>query len=525
MKPPRKIPKPSTPDTDTTVRDTSPDDGAPPRRELPVLPGRNPDIPSNDGSPGTGRAEGDPGNLPRQPQVEVADMPTAGQAATTTRGAPSDISFLPSFLVSTLPGPQADGLRYGKRQTVYAEIEHEGVTLVRRGDDGEYRAAWANELNTSGPTLERIAETAFWRRKNTDEQAGPSSRKRPRLETEDDTPSGTDALVSNLLAQNTVPVDLSTALWRNWGSSTKPASGESLEIGGLHYRLVPRGLPERNGIAYVEHPRFSPSRYEAFEQMLHDDPGLQPRWAIKREGQWEMLGDRLPFDKPLKAHVAETFRDFSEVSLNTVAKGVFVRANHADVIDGLGLSVMKQTFRHWVDPIGARAPRYDLADPLLMLPALPRTLNSGWIALPAAELTGGLRRLDFDPQHFPAQWNTFIADPSNHNLKLLVSHVLGRNGYSVFPLTNEHSGPTLVFTRANHDSVFFLKLGQVNGESIRQVTPSGDELSDSLLTLRIGQAAHARLRVAFDQNKVVWLLGGAQTTATGTESVFIIREG
>ena len=94
----------------------------------------------------------------------------------------------------------------------------------------------------------------------------------------------------------------------------------------------------------------------------------------------------------------------------------------------------------------------------------------------------------------------------------------------MFPLTDEHQGPTLVFTRPNHDSVFFLKLGRVNGEAIRQVTPSGAELSDPHLARRVGDAAQARLHSAYDQNKLVWLLGGTQITAAGFESVFLIRE-
>ncbi|MCW8278387.1 hypothetical protein IMF27_24780 [Pseudomonas sp. PCH199] len=300
---------------------------------------------------------------------------------------------------------------------------------------------------------------------------------------------------------------------------------ESLEINGLHYRVVPQGSPERTGIAFLEHPRFSPSRYEAFEQMLHDDPSLQPRWAVKKNGQWEVLENRFPFDKSLTGYVAETFRDFSDASLNDVARTLFNRANHSDVINSQGLMVLKQTFRNWADASSARIPRQELADPLLMLPVITRTTNTGWLALPPSDAAGALRRLDFAPNHFSTEWNNFNADPSNYNLKRLVGSVLVRNGYEAFPLTIEHRGPTLVFTRANHDTVFFLKLGRVDGYAIRDITPPGNELSDPNLTARIGVPARTALLTAYAQNKVVWLLGGTQTTSSGWQSVFIIREG
>lgn len=522
MKPPKKIAKPNTPDADQPVRNPPAEDGTAPRRDLPDtgISGRHPDDQSAANPPGS---EGEADNSSRQPLVVVADVSTSGPVAGSSTGASSDISFLPSFLGANLPAPLADGLRYGKRQTVYAEIENQGLTLVRLDDNGEYRVASASELNASGPVLERVAGTAFWRRKKTDDQPGPS--KRPRLDEDTRNLPEANPLLAVLLAQPSSPLDLSAALWRNWGSTTKPLTGESLEINGLHYRVVPHGTPERTGIAYLEHPRFSPSRYEAFEQMLHDDPSLQPRWAVKKNGQWEVLENHLPFEKSLTGYVAETFRYFSDDSLTNVARSLFNRANHSDVINSPGLMVLNQTFRHWGNASSARPPRRELADPLLMLPVIARTTNNGWLSLAPSDAVGALRRLDFAPAHFPVEWNSFLTAPSNSNLKRLVSSVLVRNGYDVFPLTSEDSGPTLVFTRANHDAVYFLKLGRIDGYLIRDITPPGNELSDPHLTTRIGEPARAALRAAYDQNKVVWLLGGTQTTASGWQSVFIIREG
>lgn len=537
MKPPRKIPKPGTPDTDQTVRPNRDQDGTPPRYNLPDIDISGPSI----DLPGRRRPEGESDNTPREPQIAVVDVSTPGPLTISPAVATSDINFLPSALIPRLSAPHSDGLRHGQRNTMYAEIENEGVTLVRHRDDGEYQASSASELTPTGPLLERIAGTAYWRRKNTDaadrtprttdpqpgsstdEQPGPSTRKRPRPNEADGSLAAAHPLLVDLLTQPTSPLDLSSALWRNWGSSTKPGSVEALEINGLHYRVVPEGSPEQTGIAFLQHPRFSPSRYEAFEQMLQDNPSLQPRWAIKRNSQWEVLETR-PFEKSLTHYVAETFRDLSDESRNNVARAVFNRANDSDVINGQGLMALKQTFRNWADA-NNRVPKRELADPLLMLPVIPRTTSTGWLALTPFDAAGTLRRLDFTPIHFPTEWANYRANPSSYNLKRLVGSVLVRNGYEVFPLTNEHLGPTLVFTRKNHDSVFFLKLGRVDGHAIRDITPPGNELSDAHLSTRIGEPAQAALRTAYDQNKVVWLLGGTQTTASGWQSVFIIREG
>ncbi|MHC8358478.1 hypothetical protein ACYZTL_25535 [Pseudomonas sp. LB3P81] len=537
MKPPKKIKTPNTPETDLPARNTSGEDATIHRFNLPDI-----NIPNSaTSSSGSRRPESESNNTLQQPRIEVVDISTQGPPVIGAVGATSDINFLPPLLVPRLSAPRANGIRYGQRNSMYAEIENEGVTLVRRREDDEYQASSASELNASGPILERIAGTAYWRRKNTDvaddpsrnpqpgstadEKAGPSTHKRPRLDEEDGSLAEAHPLLVDLLKQPTSPVDLSSALLRNWGHSTKPHSVESLEINGLHYRIVPHGSPEQTGIAFLEHPRFSPSRYEAFEQMLRDDLSLQPKWAVKKNGQWEVLENRVPFERSLTGYVAETFRDFSDESLNKVAKTLFNRANDSDVINSQGLMALKQTFRNWADAGITPIPRRELTDPLLMLPVIHRTTRTGWLATPPSDAAGTLRRLDFTPREFLPEWNNFRANSSNDNLKRLVKGVLERNGYDVFPLTNEHQGPALVFTRKNHDTVFFLNLDSIDGHGIRDTAPPGNELSDPHLSTRIGDPAQDALRTAYDQNRVAWLLGGTQTTTAGWQSVFIIREG
>ncbi|MGJ7516574.1 hypothetical protein ACSFE6_19900 [Pseudomonas baetica] len=517
MKPPKKVVRPNPPETGLPGRNPSPEDGNTPWRNLPGSGTSEPTA----GLPGNRQPERGSDNIPQEPQIMVVDISTPGPLVIDPVGATSEINFLPSALVPRLPAPLADGLRYGQRNTMYAEIENEGVTLVRRREDGEYQASSANELIASGPILERIADTAYWRRKNADVAGDPN----PSPQEGASNLAQANPLLSDLLAQPSSPLDLSSALWRNWGSSTKPQSAESLEINGLHYRIVPQGSLQSTEVAFLEHPRFSPSRYEAFEQMLHDDPSLQPLWAVKKNGQWEVLDNPLPFEKSLTGYVAETFRDFADASLNDVARSVFNQADHSNIINASGLMVLKQTFRNWADASSARIPRRELADPLLLLPVIARTTNTGWLALTPPDATGALRRLDFAPNYFPTEWYHYNASPSDYNLKQLVASVLERNGYNVFPLSRAHSEPTLVFTRANHDAVFFLKLGRVDGYAIRDVTPPGNELADPQLTTRIGVPARTALLTAHDQNKVIWLLGGIQTTSSGWQSVFIIREG
>ena len=533
MKPPRKVPRI---EPDSPARNTPTEEGTVPRRPLPGIGTSE----SNTDPSGIRQPEGDAGNTPPEAQIRVVDIPTPASPAISSAGITSDIHFLPAAVLSSLSPPFVNGLRYGKRNTMYAEIENEGITLVRRREDGEYQASSANALIATGPLLERIAGTSLWRRKNTDltdeipraadsqpatvpdEQPGPSSRTRQDDETSH--PGEEHSLLSDLLTQPTSPLDLSSALWRNWGSSTQPQSVQSVEINGLHYRIVPHGSLEHAKLVFLEHPRFSPSRFEAYEQMLQSDIELQPRWAVKKNGQWEVPHNSLPFERSFSAYVAETFKDLADNSLNSVARELFNRANHSDVIDSMGLLVLKQTFRHWATPNDTPTPRRELADPLLMLSAIRRSTGTGWLDLPSPDAAGPLLRLDFAPHHFPAQWSEFSANPSGFNVKRLLASVLVRNGYDVFPLTSEYRGPTLVFTRANHDSVFFLKLGRIDGDTLRDVTPPGNELADPHLAARVGERAQIALRAAHDQNKVIWLLGGTQTTTSGWQSVFIIRE-
>jgi hypothetical protein len=120
-----------------------------------------------------------------------------------------------------------------------------------------------------------------------------------------------------------------------------------------------------------------------------------------------------------------------------------------------------------------------------------------------------------------AEWN---PTPTAITKSISVSTVLVRNGYEVFPLLNEHRNPKLIFKRAGHEKVYFLKLGIVERNAI-EINPSPvPEFAYPALVSQVGNEAQQALTTANLQNNIVWLLGGFQTAPLGWQSVFIIRE-
>jgi hypothetical protein len=116
-----------------------------------------------------------------------------------------------------------------------------------------------------------------------------------------------------------------------------------------------------------------------------------------------------------------------------------------------------------------------------------------------------------------------MEQQSYYNLKHLMNTLLSNNGYEVFPFIDTPWNPALIFRRANHDKIYFLKLGLAEGDYIElKATPP--ELSDPTLANNIGNNAYQALMTANEQNNIVWLAGGAQTTASGWQSAFIMRE-
>jgi hypothetical protein len=191
------------------------------------------------------------------------------------------------------------------------------------------------------------------------------------------------------------------------------------------------------------------------------------------------------------------------------------------VITGTGLVNIQAVLHQWKQRPFPTAPAY--ADPLNMLAVAPAIDVGGKKIIPMlSQLDSELQRLTFDPKRFPTEWNHYKTYPTDLNLRRLLGALLVRSGYDVFPLTHEHRMPTLVFRRATHDQVYFMKLGAVEHVGLSH-TP-GNELADASLPDRIGNDAFVALTTATAQNKVVWLIGGVLKVESNPDSVFIIRE-
>ncbi|MCF4997693.1 hypothetical protein GIW70_07970 [Pseudomonas syringae] len=446
--------------------------------------------------------------------------PIAGPSSATA------IAFIPDNLASRLTQAHdsVEGLRYDKHKRIYIDTA-QGTVMVQRRPDGTYQQKSASELVASGPIFEPVPNTKFWQRREQpqQEEAGPS--KRPRLDRQTGDSSETRRATPTPESRTPDPLDLSQNLWRNWGKNTRPESGESVEINQLHYRIVPQG--SQVDIVYLEHPGFSPARYDAFDQMLRDEPSLQPRWARKVEGQWEVFEARLPFERSLTQYTAGQFKYLSDLSVEATARTAFNKAAHAGVIDGPGISLLTQTMRFWSRAPDAPTPRRDLADPLMMLPVRSNRFESdilgGVLELPLPSDVA-FQHVDLDPQKFPRQWTAYEAAPDKAQLRALFHTLLEDMGYNVNASTRRLSEDALLFHRDGIDAVFVLKFPHVAGNTIARYTLPGTEISSSVFQMRLNEADRVRLNAHLRNNQVIFLVGGVQQLSPDRYSLFIIRE-
>jgi hypothetical protein len=486
-------------------------------------------------------------------RAERPDWLSAGSGADTQAqtGAapvtPSAPTFVPAHLAGLLTKAESsvDGIRYDKHKRTYVDMQ-EGTVLVRKNEDGHYQASSASELVPSGALLERIPGTNLWRPKahtvtNTPISPQPHTRqpsaepdeptsgpsKRQRLDEEGSHAADTDIIAEHLLSTESTALDLSYGQWRNWGKNTPPQSGQSIEIDGLHYPIVPQDLYPATRLVYLQHPGFSPGRYDAFEQMLLDNPSLQPKWAVKKDDQWKVVQRRPPFVMSLSQYVASSFKYLSNHSASAVARAVFNQTSHFAAINAHGLALMSRTFHHWLDRTSTAAPRRELADPLMMLPALPTTLSGTEtiISLPTPSAQA-LQRLDFDPGRIPQEWNEYVANAPGASLRRLFSTVLEHNGYVVNRTSRILSEDALLFHREGLDAVFVLRFPVTTllGNMKRHAAP-GSELNDPAYRARIGEAQWQELSNRLDLDKVIYLLGSTQPISSDQTTLVIVREG
>ena len=460
--------------------------------------------------------------------IEPWAAPQAGGSNTNIPATDAPVIFINPAAVKKLPAANELGIRWHNLRS-YVDLINEGTVLVGKGANGDYQATIPQEWTPSGPAVERIGVTRFWRRKSTSsssveklnisehssssEDSGPGPAKRYRTDESRDKS-----------ANISITSDFNPYLWASWGTIAKPETVESVQIGQLHYQIVPHGQLPYPLVTYLQHPDFPPSRFEVFEKMLAESPGLQPVAAIRNStsSPWNVQGNARQFDRPITQTVMDSFQDFSVYTARAIAKRLFEHSSRSEIILQDGLSVTAVTLRHWKDKSPLFVPEFE--NPVDLLPVASRTGPSeSFISTRPPTPRDPLQRLDFTLQRYQVEWTRYMEQQSYYNLKHLMNTLLSNNGYEVFPFIDTPWNPALIFRRANHDKIYFLKLGLAEGDYIElKATPP--ELSDPTLANNIGNNAYQALMTANEQNNIVWLAGGAQTTASGWQSAFIMRE-
>jgi hypothetical protein len=433
---------------------------------------------------------------------------------------PEDVKTLTRADVSSA------GIRYNKLKQSFVDTA-EGTVMVRKNPQGEYQHVSASTRSVPDIVFEQIPDSLLWRRKTMATQAGISTGV-PRRNAEPDSPGKRARLdpseqpVTTPALGASAPSDQTPFFWLPWGHLNKPPVVQSIQLGWLHYPIVPVGSNRTPKVYFVQHPDFVPARFEAFEQMLRTSPSLQPvaTFRIGNDPGEVHPGKRF-FEEPISQSVANTFPDFSAATAWAVGKRLFELADNSAVITGTGLVNIQAVLHQWKQKPFPTAPAY--ADPLNMLAIAPSidARDKKLIPMPS-QSDSELQRLTFDPQRFPIEWNHYKTWPTDLNLRRLLGALLVRSGYDVFPLTYEHRQPTLVFKREGHDPVYFLKLGAVAQVGLSH--RPGNELADPSLPSRIGSEAFRELTTAATQDKVIWLIGGVLKVESNPDSVFIIRE-
>lgn len=531
-KPPKKIPRPSSTQTPTTSTHPSPavqgtsagDSGQSAASPLPDTRATRPTVtisepPVSNTSLSMTRAADSV-----QQHALGTEPPTSGSPS-TSEGSSETVFINPEFATQLKRKRNSEeGFLYDKRNKTYVELQ-QGIVMVGHAADG-WRQTYAGESTPTGKKVEQIPGSTLWRETASVSpvnpiQSAPAAQRSP-------APSDTRTLIDNLVSRQTEALDLSAGPWQNWGKSTRPESGDSIEIDGLHYAILAQHLGIESGLVYVQHPGFTPHRFDAFENMLRDEPSRQPMWARKRDGHWQVLDGYPPFEMSPSQYVATAFRHLSQRSSSNLARAVFDRASLPTGINGDGLSVVSLTYRHWLDRVNNVAPGFGLAEPLLMLPKLSTppgsTAGAGLLALPDYN-SSLLLRLDFDPSKFPAQWAAYTAQPNAINLRTMFLNLLQVDGYVFAPPTNMLVENALIFHRPDIAGLFILKLPLVSGDQVPRYTAPGSNFADPDFLAGLGAENKRHLDQYLSQVEVAHLVGGVQRLSADTQTLFIVREG
>ncbi len=429
-----------------------------------------------------------------------------------------------------------DGLRYDKHKKPYVDLR-DGTVMVGKTPNG-WRQTHAGEASPTGKWVERIPGTKKWRESDgpqhsqqaatgsvptetTDAIFGPSNR--PQRARASNVASTTSALIRRLAAQQPAVLDLSVAQWKNWGKTAKPQTGESIEIEGLHYPTVKQVLHADTEQVFLQHPRFKPEGFDEFENMLRHDPSIQPKWAMKHNGQWQVLDTPPPLEMSVTQYVSAALNSLSEHSANNLARAVFDRASTPQGIDGDGLSAMTLALRHWTDRVNRISPQPGLQDPLMLLPVLPARQNDqyagGLLTLPAP-VSSGLQRLDFDVHPLDSM-------PGASSTRDVFERILGLSNYRINPKRHPHpSGEdVMVFHREGVAAVFVLRLTPVTQTPVPRYSVIDSRLANPDFRRRLSEAESQALNEHLDNYEVVFLVGGKEQVSPDSSTLFIVREG
>ncbi|WP_311886280.1 MULTISPECIES: hypothetical protein [unclassified Pseudomonas] len=427
-----------------------------------------------------------------------------------------------------------EGFWYDKFKKAYVEIP-DGMVMVKK-QLGGWRQTRAGEATPTGKWVVKNPDSKIWREMDSDDiaapaspqasattaaDAGPGPAKRPRLTEDNATSSGSSVVIDHIIfGQQSAPLDLSSAHWKNWGKTTKPVTGESVEIAGMHYPIVEQVLASDTDYVYLQHPTFKPEGFDAFEDMLRHDPSKQPKWVTKINGQWEVAANVMPFEMSPTQYVSRSVRHLSERSANSLAKAVSDRVTTPQGIGADGLTIMSLTFRHWLNRT-QKTPYRDLSDPLLILPTLTTRphdqYEGGMLHLPAPDSTP-LQRLDFD-----------IPDttPANSGIRELFEQVLQDNGYTInprqHPLANGED--VFIFHREGLSAVFVLKLPALTQTAVPRYTVAGSEMANPQFKSTLSPAEKQALDEQLTRYDIIYLVGGKQQISPGSTTLFIVREG
>jgi hypothetical protein len=440
--------------------------------------------------------------------------------------------FLDPTLAALLPPAHAspDGIRPGPHANIYIDIA--GGTVLVSKNQGEYKLASSSTINVPDITFEQIPGQFLWRRKlqaiaDTQQDPQPGS-SRVLTQPEESGPGPTKRA---RLPEVRHPIDpfvimRTNELWNNWGSTTKPLAGDSIEIDGRHFAILDQPGHATDALAFIKPPQFSATRFDAFEQLLLTTPELQPRRVVKPEDRrtghasdtWRIV-EGWPFAKSLTQIVGNEFSYLSDACAHNVAREMFNRANHSDEMTGKGLYALFDTLKHWKKRVAGdknSVIHQDLSDPLMLLsPLVTDADGNRHMPLPSAE---GLQRIDFNPKLLYG-WQ---HQRGRQTTRTFFNDLLGTHGYHIAHVFRAHQGNALVFKRTGVDRVFIMFMDKIQNNTVFLPDPIA-WLKKRVLVDNMDAHIKDDLMEHLYTHRIIFLLGTNEPLPTHQHNLIVTR--